>query len=251
MILPTEIAATDALNPADLDREGFAILPRLLDPDQIAELGAKLETALDPADPAVLKRADAVYGVRDLLARVPEVRELAKCAAIRAIVERIAGAGAFCVRALYFDKTQETNWNLPWHQDLTIAVRSRKEAPGFGPWTRKAGIDHAHAPDALLERMLTVRVHLDECGPASGPMRVLPGSHREGRLDRGRMAAWIARSASEAVDCLVPAGGGVVMRPLLLHASAQANAAGRRRVIHLEFASEPLPAGLEWLIPES
>ena len=36
------------------------------------------------------------------------------------------------------------------------------------------------------------------------------------------------------------------MRPLLLHASASGTALGHRRVIHLEYAAEALPEGLEW-----
>jgi len=36
------------------------------------------------------------------------------------------------------------------------------------------------------------------------------------------------------------------MRPLLLHASSKAQRPGRRRVLHLEFATRPLPAGLRF-----
>jgi hypothetical protein len=147
---------------------------------------------------------------------------------------------------LFFDKTLSTNWNLPWHQDLTIAVRTRRDVDGFGPWTRKAGIPHVHAPAELLERMVTLRLHLDDCGPQSGPMRVLPGSHTVGKLNPGAVASWSARAGELAVDCIVPAGGVVVMRPLLLHASASGTSEGHRRVIHLEYAAEPLPDGLEW-----
>ena len=32
------------------------------------------------------------------------------------------------------------------------------------------------------ESMLVVRLHLDDCGEDNGPLRVLPGSHRLGRL---------------------------------------------------------------------
>ena len=39
------------------------------------------------------------------------------------------------------------------------------------------------------------------------------------------------------------------MRPLLLHASASGTAPGHRRVVHLEYAAEPLPGGLEWYQP--
>jgi hypothetical protein len=37
-----------------------------------------------------------------------------------------------------------------------------------------------------------------------------------------------------------------LMRPLLLHASSPARQPGHRRVIHLEYASEALPGGLQW-----
>ena len=60
------------------------------------------------------------------------------------------------------------------------------------------------------------------------------------------IAAWSARADEQAVDCLVPAGGAVVMRPLLLHAPAAGTGPGRRRVIHLEYAAFALPGGLEW-----
>ena len=82
-------------------------------------------------------------------------------------------------------------------------------------------------------------------------MRVLPGSHASGRLDPGMIATWSSRSGTRAVDCLVPAGGVVVMRPLLLHASASGTGPGHRRVIHLEYAAEALPDGLEWYDAEA
>jgi Phytanoyl-CoA dioxygenase (PhyH) len=77
-------------------------------------------------------------------------------------------------------------------------------------------------------------------------MRVLPGSHTTGKLNAGAVASWSARAGELAVDCVVPAGGAVAMRPLLLHASASGTALGHRRVIHLEYAAEALPGALEW-----
>jgi hypothetical protein len=77
-------------------------------------------------------------------------------------------------------------------------------------------------------------------------LRVLAGSHAVGKLNPGAVASWSARAGELAVDCVVPAGGVVVMRPLLLHASASGTAPGHRRVIHLEYAAEALPDGLEW-----
>jgi hypothetical protein len=227
-------------------RDGYAILERVATPGRVAELLEATRSYSSGDHDGRLDRRGEVYGGRDQLWRIAEVGRLARSRELTAIAEAVLGPGAFAVRGLFFDKTPTVNWNLPWHQDLTIAVRARRDVPGFGPWTLKGGIPHAHAPADLLSRMVTIRLHLDDCGPANGPMRVLPGSHAAGKLDPGAIAAWTARAGGLAVDCLVPAGGAVVMHPLLLHGSASSAAPGHRRVIHLEYASEALPDGLEW-----
>ncbi len=228
---------------------GFAILDRVISPGQVAELIEVSKGWSVVGREGVLDRRGETYGIRDLLWRSSEVRSLAESPELRKLVVPILGPRAFAVRGLYFDKTPETNWNLPWHQDLTIAVRSRREMPGFGPWTLKVGIPHVNAPADLLARMITIRLHLDECGPESGPMRVLRGSHAFGKLSPGRVAEWSARAAEFAEDCLVSAGSAVVMRPLILHSSTSATGQGHRRVIHIEYAAESLPDGLAWYEP--
>jgi hypothetical protein len=228
------------------DRDGFVIIDSVLGPDRVAELIEATRICSSTARDGVLERGGEVYGVRDLIWRVPEIRRLAQSPELLELAEATLGPGAFVVRGLYFDKTLSTNWNLPWHQDLTIAVRARRDVAGFGPWTLKAGIPHVHAPADFLEQMVTLRLHLDDCGEQSGPMRVLPGSHTNGKLDAGAVACWSARAGEVAVDCVVPAGGAVIMRPLLLHASASGTREGHRRVIHLEYAALALPGGLEW-----
>jgi hypothetical protein len=235
--------------PERLDRDGFVILERIATPDRVAELIEATRVYATGSSDGLLDRRGEVYGGRDLLWRIDEVRRLSGSRALLDIAETVLGPGAFAVRGLFFDKTPTANWNLPWHQDLTIAVRERRETPGFGPWTRKGGIAHVHAPAELLARMLTIRLHLDDCGTESGPMRVMPGSHAAGKQDTGTIATWSARAGERAVDCLAPAGGAVIMRPLLLHASASGTGPGRRRVIHLEYAAEDLPSGLHWYEP--
>jgi ectoine hydroxylase-related dioxygenase (phytanoyl-CoA dioxygenase family) len=229
-----------------LARDGFVAINEFLTREQVLELTEATRVFLSSDEPGVLRRGGEVYGVRDLLSRVSEVRRLAESARMIKLVETILGPGAFVVRGLFFDKTPTANWNLPWHQDVTIAVKQKLDVPGFGPWTFKAGIPHVHAPAQLLARMTTIRLHLDDCGPENGPMRVLPGSHSTGRLTPSEVACWTAEASSKAISCVVPAGGAFIMSPLLLHASAAATGPGHRRVIHLEFAAEQLPGGLEW-----
>lgn len=183
-------------------------------------------------------------GVRNLLDTSPAVRALATSAAVRAVAEAVLGPHCFAVRALLFDKRLEANWKVVWHQDVTIAVRAPARVPGFEVWSEKAGVPHVQPPVELLERMLAVRVHLDDCGIANGPVRVIEGSHRVGRLSPGAIDHW--RAHQPPVECLAERGAILAFRPLLLHASAPAVSPAHRRVVHLEFAAEALPPPLEW-----
>src|SRR4029077_6153806 len=94
-------------------------------------------------------------------------------------VTQVLGPSAGLVRGLYFDKPPEQSWALPFHRDKTIAVRdNRKLGAGFPNPTMKAGVPHVEAPDYILERMLTLRIHLDPMTLENGPLSLMPGSHR-------------------------------------------------------------------------
>lgn len=224
-----------------LGSDGFALVPGAIGSAEVARLLGALDAA-EAGDG--VRRRGSVYAIRNLMEVVPEVRELAGSAPVRALVEPVLGRGAFPVRAILFDKTPDANWKVTWHQDLSIAVREARDVEGFGPWSEKAGVPHVQPPAGVLERMLTVRIHLDPCGADNGPVNVLPGSHREGRLDANAIERW--RAGAAPVATCTGAGGALVMRPLLLHASSPATVPGHRRVIHIEYAADALPGGLEW-----
>jgi ectoine hydroxylase-related dioxygenase (phytanoyl-CoA dioxygenase family) len=97
-------------------------------------------------------------------------------------------------------------------------------------------------PVAVLENMCTIRIHLDDCDAGNGALKVVAGTHRQGVLPPAALPALIPA----ATVCAVPAGGAMLMRPLLLHASNRSTSPRPRRVVHLEFASAELPSGLRW-----
>lgn len=228
-----------------LDRDGFAIVPHVVAAEVCSHVGeANRGGRHRPGDPSVRRRGESTYAMRGILRLVPEVQELAGSAAVHALLEPGLGPGAFPVQGLLFDKTPDVNWKVPWHQDGTIALRERVDTPGFGAWTVKDGVPHCRPPAAVLERMVALRLHLDDCGPENAPLRVLPGSHTCGLLNHAEIQEW--RKQVEPVSCSVPAGGALLMRPLLLHASSPAIMPARQRVVHLVFAAEPLPDGLQW-----
>jgi hypothetical protein len=148
------------------------------------------------------------------------------------------------VRAIYFDKSPSANWLVAWHQDLTISVAERREAPGFGPWSVKDDVLQVQPPVELLEHMLTVRLHLDDADESNGALRVIPGSHRRGRLNAEQIET--LRATIPETLCRAAAGDALLMRPLLLHASSRATGPTRRRVVHIEYAACELPGNLSW-----
>ncbi|HET6374016.1 MAG TPA: phytanoyl-CoA dioxygenase family protein, partial [Candidatus Polarisedimenticolia bacterium] len=146
--------------------------------------------------------------------------------------------------ATLFDKSPSANWLVAWHQDAVLPLREQRAAAGWGPWSKKAGVIYARAPVTALERVVALRLHLDDSTASNGPLRVLPGSHLHGVLS----AAAIARFAAQLtpVECAARKGDALVMRPLLLHASSKSRLPVPRRVLHLEYASATImEEGLE------
>ncbi|MGC3972525.1 MAG: phytanoyl-CoA dioxygenase family protein [Pirellulales bacterium] len=108
----------------------------------------------------------------------------------------------------------------------------------------KEGIPHVQPPTELLAQMLTIRLHLDDADAMNGALRVVPGGHRLGRLAPDQLEA--TRANLGETTCVVPAGGAMLMRPLLPHASGRSQSARRRRVLHIEYAGFDLPPPLRW-----
>jgi ectoine hydroxylase-related dioxygenase (phytanoyl-CoA dioxygenase family) len=183
-----------------------------------------------------------VFAIRNLLGEIPALGPLLATPALRGLLGELFPAGCHLTKAIYFDKPAGSNWLVAWHQDLMINVARRTDAPGYGPWTAKAGWVAVQPPAAVLENTVTIRVHLDDCDATNGALKVVPGSHRQGVVP----AETIASQTGMATVCAVPAGGAMLMKPLLLHASSRSTSARPRRVIHLEFSAEELPAGLAW-----
>jgi hypothetical protein len=221
------------MNPkarGELEHQGFSVIGGVLTSAEQTEL-------LDLLGPS------SGAGRRGLL-RFPAIAKLARSQKLTSLVRPHMSAEAFPVRAIFFSKSPETNWLVSWHQDLTIALGARIDAPGFGPWSRKDGIPHVQPPVKLLEQMLTVRLHLDDTDLSNGALRVLPGSHRLGRLSADRIRQ--LRTDQPDFICELSAGDALLMRPLLLHASNRSTSKRPRRVLHIEYAAFTLPDGLEW-----
>ncbi len=149
------------------------------------------------------------------------------------------------VRIVGFNKTQQNNWGVPWHQDRIISVAERHDLPGFGNWSSKSGIWHCEPPEAILDQMFFVRVHLDDTSSADGAMRIAVGSHKEGVIPADG-----ARSVAETYpteECRARRGDVLVLKMLTLHASHPSKSENTRRVFRVDYApADLLPVPLAW-----
>lgn len=213
-----------------LHASGFALWPHRLDELALAELAALFGSLAHDRPGARIDPAGC--------------RHLGALAAIAPQVRDLLGAAARPVRALLFDKRDGANWALGWHQDRTIEVAERVEVPGYGPWTVKQGRSHVAPPIALLEGMLTVRIHLDAVPEGNAPLLVAPGTHRLGLIAEDAIERLVRRHGTAV--CLAEAGSVWFYATPILHASARSTAGGHRRVLQLDYAPVDLPGGLRW-----
>src|ERR1700682_60362 len=147
-----------------------------------AEVGGAL-TAGQFADVAIAVDATdgGRVGSRNLL-------DLACCQDLAAALKAHPEVGpllpprALAVQCTLFDKSADKNWLVALHQDLTIPLRERVPDPECTGWSEKEGVIYVQPPVAVLESLVAVRAHLDDCGSESGPLRVVPRSHRDGRV---------------------------------------------------------------------
>lgn len=239
--MKAEIQRQESIGLNQFERDGFQIFKAVL-----IHAGCDLFSAeLTPLFELQQKTAkNKIGGVRNLLHTNPRVSQLATSAKLVSLLNSVIGLSAFPVRAIFFDKNPEANWLVPWHQDLAIAVAERIETPGFTGWSVKDETLHVHPPREILESMVTVRLHLDDCDASNGALKIFPGTHRHGKLGTAEIPKWT--TSGEPVVCELLKGDALLMRPLLLHASAPAEDPRHRRVLHIEYATQELPNGLKW-----
>lgn len=210
---------------------GFALVQSILSPSDLR--------ALEP----VVLREGAVGGSRCLLSR-PQIATLATTLRTHPALRTLIPDDHVAVQCTYFEKSSNRNWLVPLHQDLSLPVARRVDAPALRGWSQKEGSVFVQAPRAVLEQVLAVRLHLDHCGPSDGPLRAVPGSHQLGILGPEEGAA--VRAQHGETTCVAAAGDVLLMRPLVLHASSKSTGQSQRRVLHFLYGPPRLPFGLDW-----
>lgn len=200
-----------------LEEVGWELWPQAVEEPDLCALEAALPWISEPSRrPAPLTPLNGWLATTALASRM----------------ETLLGPGARPVRALLMAKGEGQDWDIGWHRDTTFAVKTPKAVPGFDGWVDKGPFWQVQAPPELAAQVRSLRVHLDDSGPDTGPLLVQPGSHRG--MD------------GEAEAIHAERGDAILMHPLLLHASERPKRLIPRRVLHIEWVAFDLPGGLEW-----
>lgn len=221
----------------EFERTGYQIIPDLCAPLALNAIRGLVGNEKSSAEGAM--RSKDLYAVRRALQVMPKLITPVMSDKLCDLVRSTLSKNAFLTKSIWFEKPPGGNWFVGWHQDISISVAERGDVAGYSRWTSKHGMIGVVPPVQVLERTLTVRIHLDDAGEDNGAVRVIPGSHRAG-IQPPPLAGTVGEL------CSVPAGGVMLMRPLLIHASSRSVSIRPRRVLHLEFNDMDLDGGLEW-----
>ena len=214
-----------------LNTDGFCIVHNIFSSQEI-------ESILN-----LINHSQKKYAIRQLINHYPKIKDLIFSNPVfNKLFSSICDKNYFLSKAIYFNKPSKSNWFVGYHQDLSISVQKIQETKGFSNCTNKNKQIGVIPPLRIVENTITFRIHLDSTDETNGALKVLVNSHNRGII---RIDSTFNKQSWKALTCHVPKGGVMLMKPLLLHASAKSTSKNDRRVIHLEFCNEHIPMG--WL----
>jgi hypothetical protein len=221
----------------DLETLGFSVRPAVVPETFLAALLATCTSSSLPHH-HVRHPAGGTYGIRGLLWSSSSLRSDLQASGVSDLACEALGEIARPIDAIFFDKSLDTNWAVPGHQDRLMPV----DPSCTVATTTRGDVAYAEPSVATLAGLVAIRVHFDSIG-RDGALEVVPGSHRLGLMSS---AALRAVSLNEYQACIAERGDVLVMKPLLLHRSSRRIGGGHRRVLHVVYAGKTSPSEVAW-----
>jgi hypothetical protein len=223
-----------------IEKEGFAIIDSVYSEREVEDLLSVIAGA--DTSKETFRKTNDLFAIRQFFKEIPASVDKIFTPHFIHLLSNLFGREYFVIKSIYFDKPEESNWFVSYHQDLTISVDKKLDLEGFGPWTTKQNQFAVQPPFTTLADNFTVRIHLDTTNAENGALKVIPTSHLKGII-RPETIDW---TIEKEVICHVQKGGIMIMKPLLLHSSGRTTNNRKRRVVHVEFSRGLLPYKLHW-----
>ncbi len=212
---------------------GFHIIEEVYSSMEVTQIISLIDSEVTPNQ----------FGIREFLIDKPNLCKKIFNTKLLQVIKHVSPNCKKAIKSIYFDKPPSVNWNVNWHQDLTINLTNRKEVDYYKNWRKKDQRYVVQPNKEFLENIFTIRIHLDDCSETNGALRVIENSHLNGVVS---IKEWIKGKKGIEKICEVKKGGILLIKPLLLHSSKRAENEINRRVIHIEFTDKELPDGLMW-----
>lgn len=217
----------------DYRRDGYLVIPRLIEGEQLAELRALTDRIVSEA--RGVTTSDALYDLEPShSAALPRVRRLKPAifkryaffnALVRepkivGILQQLLGPSIRLYGGKLNMKSAGYGSPVEWHQDWAF---------------------YPHTNDDVL----ATGIYLDDCDIDNGPLMVLPGTHRGPTYDHhahGRFCGAMDPAAcdldfSKAVPLMGPAGSMTIHHARLVHGSALNRSNRQRRLLLHEYTA--------------
>lgn len=224
----------------EIIQNGFTVINEIFTGTEVENIIKLIEEA-NVFNPGISK-STGIFAIRRFFKEIPEALELIFNDRLMTVIQQFFGSGYGVVKSIYFDKPEQSNWFVAYHQDLTISVNKKAAVEGYTKWTVKQDQFAVQPPLHILENNFTIRIHLDNTDENNGALKVIAGSYLKGICRPETIDLVIEKE----IFCVVKKGGIMVMKPLLLHASNKTLNQHQRRVIHIEFSNAKLPPEINW-----
>lgn len=223
-----------------LHNKGFSIVDGIYSDTEIESIISCINKA-DQTN-TTFRKSEDLFAIRQVVKEIPEILPFVFNENLKNLISNILGNDYFIVKSIYFDKPENSNWYVAYHQDLTISVDKKEAIENFVNWTKKQNQFAVQPPISVLENIVTLRIHLDETNSGNGALKVIENSNSKG-IYRPETINW---ENEKEVTCNVNKGGVMLMKPLILHSSGRTTNSKKRRVIHIELSNIDLPKEINW-----
>lgn len=228
---------------SEINSEGFAIINNVFTDIEIDKIITEInKITQNNTENSTFRKSEDLFAIRQFHKEIPETLHTIFNQNLKEIIKINFGEDYFITKSIYFDKPEKSNWFVAYHQDLTISVNQKINLENFENWTTKQNQFAVQPPKEILNKNVTIRIHLDKTTKENGALKVLNQSPKKGVVRNQNIDV----SLETETICEVEKGGIMIMKPLLFHASNKTTNNQRRRVIHIEFSNQNLPNGLEW-----
>ncbi|MEG0916201.1 MAG: hypothetical protein RSF68_04220 [Myroides sp.] len=118
---------TDNFNIAkdNLFIKGYSIVNGIYNDSVIDRILNSISNA-DQTNTTFRKSAD-LFAIRQVVKEIPEILPIIFNDNLQNLISSVLGNDYFIVKSIYFDKPENSNWYVAYHQDLTISVDKKAE----------------------------------------------------------------------------------------------------------------------------